>query len=395
MLAAHENTPASTYNVLFVATLFKMPYRVLRCIAASGATIYVLGTRGAKDLRCSRYCKEYFSTTRLVDGRHDRALAEEINFHVQRLNINFVLAGDAPATRSLIAIRDLVTCRSFPSPDARQFDLLNDKWEFTELCATLDLPCPVSQLVDSKDELIQKIDAGQFAFPVIVKPLSMDAGRGCLTLRQKEHRRRQVASITYAPIMVQEFIHGENISASVYCEEGRVLAFTCYRYARATFSIFFHRQICADVTKLVQYLQLSGVINFDIMLAPSGRIFYLECNPRFFYSIALCMLAGINFVQYGLDPPTTSVEPQLPTKPITLYLPKAVLASLYAPWKLRGKFSNVLKFLLADPVPYLLEEIGLENQIPEAWDAFTASLADRYQRGQALSVLSATKKPKS
>jgi hypothetical protein len=55
----------------------------------------------------------------------------------------------------------------------------------------------------------------------------------------------------------------------------------------------------------------------------------------------------------------------------------------------------VLKFLLADPVPYLLEEIGLENQIPEAWDAFTASLADRYQRGQALSVLSATKKPKS
>ena len=100
--------PSARTRLLMVATLFGMPYRVMRCAQACNAEIYVLGTSGAWPLRFSRYCRRFFPSDCIVHGDRDEALALEINHLVQKLGITMVLPADAPSTRALIACGDLL-----------------------------------------------------------------------------------------------------------------------------------------------------------------------------------------------------------------------------------------------------------------------------------------------
>ncbi len=339
-----------------------MPYRVLRCAQAAGSHVFVLGTDRARGLATSRYCQEFYRTGQLIDGSFASQLAEEINRHVKRLNIDLVLAGDAPSTRSLIAVRHLIDARCFPMPNLDQFDLLNDKWRFINLCNSLEIKCPKTQLFSSKAELERELDAGTIEFPLIAKPLSMDSGIGCVTV-QRETAREDLSSIFYHPVLTQEFIAGEDIGASVFCREGEIQAFIAHRYYRATYSTFFADSIYNDIAKLMRAIKAEGVFNFDMRLTPDGQVFYLECNPRFFFKIAMSMLAGINFVSFGL-PGHNNCGPQLLSYPVAVQFPKAMLAALLTPWKLGKNYWMILRFLFSDPIPYFREELGLENRDP-------------------------------
>jgi hypothetical protein len=75
----------------------------------------------------------------------------------------------------------------------------------------------------------------------------------------------------------------------------------------------------------------------------------------------MSMLSGINFVALGL--PGAAVPPA-PVRcgETVVQLPKAMLAALPTPWRLRGRSWNALKFALADPVTYLREELGLFHE---------------------------------
>jgi predicted ATP-grasp superfamily ATP-dependent carboligase len=347
-------------NVLLVATLFKMPYRVLRCAQLAGASVFLLGTKGAKGLAYSRYCREFIHTDRPIDGGFDANLAEVINHHAERLKIDMVLAGDAPSTRALIAIRDLVRVPCFPMPQLSQFDLLNDKWQFHLLCRSLGINCPPSRLFSDAQELERAIKDDELDFPLIAKPLCMNGGIGCIVL-QRQTARQQLTKIRYRPLIVQDFIDGEDIAASVYCERGEVRAFVAHGYRRATYSTFFDDAIYKGICKLTRHLKLNGVLNFDMRRTQDGRVFYLECNPRVFFNIAMSMLAGINFVSLGFSDGGNDMPPKF-CPSVVVRLPKAMLVLLHKPWRLGKTDWTVLKFLLSDPIPYFREEMGMEEE---------------------------------
>jgi predicted ATP-grasp superfamily ATP-dependent carboligase len=358
-LRTSESKTKNRPNLLLLSTRFKMPYRVLRCAQNAGACVYVLGTTGAVGLKHSRYCKVFSLTNCPIDGKYDAALAEEINRRVVAFNINWVLAGDAPSTRTLIAIRDLICAPCFPMPDLEQFDLLNNKWRFSELCSSLGIKHPHSRLFSGVDELSREIEANNISFPAIAKPLNMDSGDGCIKL-SSEWARSKITDIFYNPILVQEFIEGEDIVASVYCERGEIRAFVAHRYRRNTYRTFYDDAIFVEIKKLMGHLKVNGVFNFDMRLARDGSVFYLECNPRFFFSIAMSMIAGINFVSLGLSGCGVGASP---TKcgPVTVRFPKAILASLFTPWNLNMKSWEAFRFVLSDPIPYFREELRMED----------------------------------
>jgi hypothetical protein len=89
-------------------------------------------------LRFSRYCRRFFLSDCIIHGDRDESLALEINHLVRELGITMVLPGDAPSTRALIASRDLIDVPCLPLPTLDQFDALNDKWEFAQLCAAVN-----------------------------------------------------------------------------------------------------------------------------------------------------------------------------------------------------------------------------------------------------------------
>ena len=366
---------SSLPRILLISTTSILPYRVLRCARASGALVFALGNRGSQSLKYSRYCEQFILTEQPIDGTGGKALADEINAQVERLDIDVVLPGDAPATRSIILLRDHIRTKTFPLPKLEQFDLLNDKWDFHCVCKSLEIRVPDSRLFQSVEELCSAIERKEVTPPVIAKPLSMDGGVGCVVV-ELHNTKRQLKLIDYAPIIVQRFVCGEDIGAGVLCNDGRVAAFIAHRYHHDTYQAFRDDMIYLDLEKLARRLELDGVFNFDMRRDSEGRVFYLECNPRFYFKIAMSMIAGVDFISLGLRSRSKAEGPVLCAS-ATVRFPKALMFGLFARRKIDAKSWQALKFVLADPLPYIREEVGLGAGRPwsricvQPWQPFT------------------------
>jgi hypothetical protein len=344
-------------KILMLATGYKLPYRVLRCAAATGAEIYVLGDGGARGLRLSRYCRQFFLANTVISGVQDDALAVQVQCLVRDLGIAMVIPGDGPSTRALIACRDQIAAPKFPLPSLECFDRLNDKWGFTQLCEELGICHPISRRLDDVSEVWQAITAGEIGFPAVAKPLSLSGDQGFVLFDGRETAAR-LRRIDYRPIIVQKFIAGEDIGASIFAESGEVTAFIAHHYARGVYSTFPGETIYAELAKLARHLQLDGCYNFDMRLTPSNEVYYLECNPRFFFKIDLSMIAGVNFVARGLPggKPKASDTMRCSSR---VCLPKGLLGAPGHWPALSRRDLALMAHLCSDPVPQLLESIGV------------------------------------
>jgi hypothetical protein len=340
-----------------LATIFNMPYRVLRCARAAGAETYVLGNPGARPMRFSRHCHGFFLSDCIIDGGRDEALALEINCLARDLGINMVIPGDAPSTRSLIANRDLIEAPCFPMPSLDTFDELNDKWAFAHLCSELGILHPATRLLPDAAALQDEIAGGRVVFPFITKPLSRSGNGGVLFFDSTKTFDR-LKAINYRPVLVQDFIAGVDIGCSLYARAGRIEAFIAHRFWHMVYSTFANDGVFTDIAKLVEHKDLDGVYNFDMRLAPDGRIFFLECNPRFFYKIDLSMMAGLNFVGWGLHAPAPGA-PATVVAGVNVRLPKALVFSLLTSGRCSRRDCAMAAHLYLDPLPYQMEKLGL------------------------------------
>jgi predicted ATP-grasp superfamily ATP-dependent carboligase len=357
--AKQEPGPAKvdSKRILMVATLFDMPYRVLRCLHASGSDVFVLGNVGSRALRFSRHCRQFFPSDCIIHGGRDEALALEINCLGRTHGIAMVVPSDAPSTRALIAISDLIAAPCFPLPSLEQFDCLNDKWSFSQLCNKLKIPQPETFLLRDAAGLAHDLANGRFQYPVVAKPISRSGGSGVAVLDGIDTSRR-LKAINYRPVLVQEFISGEDIGASLYAHEGEIEAIIAHRLRRKLYSLLDHEPIYAELEKIVRYFKLSGVYNFDMRRTPTEKIYYIECNPRFFYKVNLSMIAGINFAMLGL-PGAHSARRGPVLAAGAVRMPKRLIYSLLTSGRCSGRDWAMLYHLFSDPVPYLLEKLNL------------------------------------
>lgn len=344
-------------NVLMVCNLFTLPYRVMRCVDAAGGRVSVLGNAGSNGLRYSRFCHRFSFGEHQFDGSATAKMAAEINRHVEALEIDLVCAGDAPSTRTVVALKGALRARCFPSPDLAQFDSLNNKWEFMHLCRELGIACPPTRLLSDKTAVLEEIGRGTLDLPAIAKPLNLEGGHGVLKLGTTD-ARQQAEKIWYAPVLLQDFIEGADIGASVYCEAGRIVCFIAHQLKRQKYSTFHAQDIYDAIEKIMARAGCDGVYNFDMRLTPDGRVFFLECNPRFFYKMNLSMMAGMNFAAPGVKPGAT-VSKMLPHGQ-RVRMPLAFAADMIKPWTLSIRDLAMMVHLFADPIPYIRENLRID-----------------------------------
>jgi predicted ATP-grasp superfamily ATP-dependent carboligase len=340
-----------------VATDFITPYRVLRCARATGAEIYVLGNAGARALRFSRYCQQVFISDCIIHGGRDEALALEINCLTGKLGIAMVMPADAPSTRAVIASRNMIEAPCFPLPRLEAFDLLNNKWSFAQLCVELGIRHPVARMLPDVATFARELAMGDWEYPLIAKPLDRNASAGVVVIDGVDSEKRLTA-INYRPILVQKFVSGQDIGASVFVRGGSVEAFVAHWYRNGVYCTFQDNQIYSDIAKIASHLNLDGVYNFDMILAPDGSVYFLECNPRFFYKINQSMIAGINFVEHGIPyarlPVTGAIQPGVQVR-----FPKALLRSLVFSGQCTKRDLAMVSYLFSDPWPFLIEKLNL------------------------------------
>ena len=348
-------TPATT-RVLILAATYALPYRVMRCARQANAETYVLGNLGAQVLAVSRYCTKFSLSHTIIAGQYDENLVLEVNCLARELGITMILPGDAASTRALIACRHLIELPCFPLPGLEQFDLLNDKSSFAGLCDTLGIRQPATRCFADADLLAAEIAAGLLTYPAVAKAPSWSASQGLVVLNRSDAAEK-ARRINYRPIIVQEFIAGRDIVASLYCQGGRIAAFIAHEYHRRVYTTFWSDRIFDDLTRLAARIGADGVYNFDMIAADDGNIYYLECNPRFFYSIDLAMLAGINFVALGLGDNAAPVPHRVPHGTL-VRRPEAVLTAPRCWSRLTSRDWAATRYAYSDPIPYVLDIIG-------------------------------------
>jgi predicted ATP-grasp superfamily ATP-dependent carboligase len=349
----------SPYNVLLLSDKFRFAYRVLRCFNAAGTNVHVLGGKESRGLRFSRFCASFRERTKDYDGNLE-PLIQEVNSLIAELDIDLVVSGEHFMMRPLIAIESALNAPCFPMLTTKQFDLLNNKWLFSQLCASLGIRCPRSQLVTDVFAVRRAVKSGEISIPFVAKPLDFDGSTGVLSVLQTADLRK-LDSIQYAPVIVQEFVRGIDVAASVYCNHGSINAFIAHRLKRATYFTFESDEIRAGIQKIVTATKAHGVMNFDMRISDNGNVYWLECNPRFFFWVHMALLAGISFVEYGLPNWPVSGSISLPTGTNVRFL-KASALELVRPWRLTKRDVHYLRFVLADPVPWVRETLGYDTR---------------------------------
>jgi hypothetical protein len=349
-----------TIKILMLATNFNFSRKVLSCIQASRPDgripeIFILGNLGARQLKFSNFCHQFFVSGHMINGERDENLAYEMNHLIHQFGIEIVIPGDAISVRSVIANRDLLYTEVFPLPSLDQFDLLNDKSAFADICTKLNILHPETFTFSTVAELYSSLHVmatGKRLYPLIVKPLNYNGSDGVHKV-DNDNFKVQLAKINYHPIVVQRFIAGEDIGAGVFARDGKIEAFVVHRLHsnEKIYSTFHDDKIFMDIAKIMSHFNLTGVFNFDMIRTIEGEVFYLECNPRIFFKSAWAMMAGVNFIEIGLG--KKPKELQIPD--ISVRYPDAILRDPFSRWS-AGDW-DMLKWILADPLCYMAERL--------------------------------------
>jgi len=215
----------------------------------------------------------------------------------------------------------------------------------------------VARLLPDVATFAHEIAMGDCEYPLIAKPLDRNASAGVVVIDGVDSEKRLTA-INYRPILVQKFISGHDIGASVFVRRGNIEAFVAHWYRNGVYCTFQDDQIYSDIAKIASHLNLDGVYNFDMILAPDGSVFFLECNPRFFYKIDQSMIAGINFVEHGI--PYAGLQVRGVIQPgVQVRFPKALLRSLVFSGQCTKRDWAMATYLFSDPWPFLMEKLNL------------------------------------
>src|SRR5262249_13693370 len=159
----------------------------------------------------------------------------------------------------------------------------------------------------------------------------------------------------------QDYIEGDDIGASVYCERGEIRCFIANSFSRGVYTTFEDPTILHAFSRILGPMGADGVYHFDMRLTPDKRTFYLECNPRFYFKIGLSMMAGVNFVHRGLD--REAALPFSVRRGTQVRRPWALAASLGRPWAITQRDIALLWSLLSDPIPFVRESLRID------WDS--------------------------
>lgn len=142
-----------TIKGLLVGFSFALPYHVMRCAVDAGLSVHVLGNGPASGLRYSRFCDGYHPAAFDYTSCDYIVAAAEIRSLVAREGFDVVFPSDDVSTRLLAAVKDVIGVRTSAIPSLSGFDLLNDKWNFYQLCVDHNVRVPSSRLYEDVDEL--------------------------------------------------------------------------------------------------------------------------------------------------------------------------------------------------------------------------------------------------
>jgi len=324
-----------------------MPYRVMRCVTDAGFETHVLGTveSTAWRLARSRYCHslECVPVREFATG----TAVERVNALAREHGSHMIFAADPDTTRFLAWHGHAIKVEHFPVLDATTFERLINKDGFALVCQELNLPHPQTWISSTPEQALAVLDAHPTS-ALIVKPVDAHASKGVWKVEPGDpHARARLASVPYRPILVQEFIEGCDLNALLLFDKGNIVASIAYQLGQDEFQILEDEDVMQLMQRLSGALQLHGPVGFDMRRDHQGRLWLLECNPRFTHEGSLmCFLSDYSIIKAHLS--RGAVPFRAPAS--TLHR-----AKLLRPWTLVANDRRHTTYLLNDAYPNFMQ----------------------------------------
>lgn len=360
MTIAHRISPT-----LVLSSGPPLALKVLYCLRQLNVPTHLVDIGPASIARYSRYKLAYAALdTRALAS--DAARHELLAAYVRDQGIRAIVPADIAAAGFLHDCRALFAgVVVYPTSPMALLDQLDDKWSFCQLLRALDIPTPATTLVRSRDE-IANVERAVAGYPVVVKPLFAESGRGITRANDGRELVRDLearAQQGVLPVIVQAYCAGEDADISVFALDGEIVTAIMQAKRGADDLEFFHDPSLLEIAqRIVRGTNYSGVANIDVRRDTArGTTTVLECNPRFWYTLQAALWRGVNFVEIGLK---AALGDSSVTDPIGhgRYVLHGRLCkrALWSPreWSRLPAYNlGGLAQALSDPMPFLMAEL--------------------------------------
>jgi biotin carboxylase len=338
--------------------------KVLYCLSHAGARVHVIAAKAGSYLRQSRYCRAFEAIEEPDADRHRHLLAERIDALARERPIDAVLGDDIGSHALLHDIAADISPPAFaPSSGALLADC-HDKWAFYSRLLEHGLPVPPSVRLASLADLTEE-NASAVGFPLLVKPLNAESGHGIRrfddfgTLR---HYLTTQGPYKALPLKLQRLIAGPTLGLSLLARGGEILCHDVQRHADDGSRVFDSNPEVLDIgRRIVALFGYGGPGHIDFVQdAATGRLYALEFNCRYWYSLTVSLWRGGNFPALAVDLARGRPVPASPTRPGAYFQPGAVISLAKRPWRLaRLDAANWRGFCQAvsDPLPHLASRL--------------------------------------
>lgn len=284
-----------------------------------------------------------------------------INQYCEDEGIDIIIPGDIGTTAFLAAHGDrIIGPALFAASPEECLDAIHDKWSFAKRLLAHGLATPRTRLIESADKL-DEAAAADIGFPMMVKPLNCESSHGVVKMTDYAALRRHVdgnSPYSEPPLIMQEFIDGHDIDISVLADHGQIVA-SAVQYWSPEGELVFREEpdMYELASAIVRLFDFHGVAHFDMRRdRHTGKVYVVECNPRFWYTLPAAMWVGLNFVEAGINAALGRPYDHLGPALGSYRLPSDVVRGLKKPGRLvrmtRRNWKGFFQPLL-DPNPHI------------------------------------------
>ena len=333
-ISASSAYPSEKLNILAIGLDVTS---LVTSIKRAGYNAYSIDYFGDSDVK--RLCKESLSIIKQIEGKSCGRLEDDFNpekllqlFHkmlkIHRIDGVLLASGLEDFQNILLSINDHV---QLLGNNPINISKVRDKVQFFKTLKRLRIPHPETELVE--DLLSAKKKAKDIGYPIIIKPEKGFGGIGVRKVSDQKHLAsifKRYFSIDQR-ILLQEFIPGQTISASLISTREKVISLTvneqllgmsnlgqleefgyCGNIVPLTSSTELRERCKEMAERVITNYKLIGSNGVDFVVSEEGIPKMVEVNPRFQGTLE-CVerVLDINLVQAHLDACNLRVLPEL------------------------------------------------------------------------------------
>lgn len=308
LLGQDPQPPSGPLRVIVVGPEKAMVVQVLlaiRCWARAHCT--AICRPGSRHIRHSLLVDRYAEFA--FDGSDDERFVRFVNRLESEEPGQLLVPADTHGTRLLNRLKGRLSARCAAAPDDAMLDLLDDKWQFHQLCKRLGLRTPDTLYAVSKHAIDFDEAARKLGLPFIIKPCSEAQSHGACVIASRNDLQREVtgnSSYRYSPLVLQQFIRGHDVGLNLSAVHGQLNAVAMQRRRDpaddgSPIGFFYSDQLDHAAHTICAATAYHGVMNIDGRIEEgTGMIWLFEANPRYWRSLSASVWAGMNFAAENL-----------------------------------------------------------------------------------------------